>query len=195
MSMDISNLSEIIKKRRNIKPAAMNGKKIPDEQVQQLLELANWAPTHGYTEPWYFVVYSGDAVKRFCASHAELYKTHMPADRFVQGSYENLQKQGDLASHAILLCMKRGNKPGIPEMEEIASVACAVQNMWLGATAMGLAAYWGSGGMLLQPAMKEFLSLREEDKVLGILYLGYTDDVMPEGKRTKPMEEKVKWER
>jgi nitroreductase len=193
--MDITNLSEIIKKRRNIKPAAMNGNKIPDEQVQQLLELANWAPTHGYTEPWYFVVYSGDGVKRFCAAHAELYKANMPAERFVQGSYENLQKQGDLASHVIVLCMKRGNKPAIPELEEIASVACATENMWLGATAMGLAGYWGSGGMTLHPAMKDYLELREEDKVLGIFYLGYTNDPMPEGKRTKPMEEKVRWER
>jgi len=193
--MGTANLTSIIKQRRNIKPASMNGKKIPDEQVQELLELADWAPTHGYTEPWYFVVFSGDAVKRFCQDHANLYKANTPADKFAQASYDKLQQQGDLASHVIAICMKRGNKPAIPEIEEIASVACATQNLWLGATERGFAGYWGSGGMTFHPAMKEYLSLREEDKVLGFFYLGFTDEQLPEGKRLKPKEEKVKWEK
>jgi nitroreductase len=37
--------------------------------------------------------------------------------------------------------------------------------------------------------------LREEDKVAGIFHLGYTDEPIPEGRRLKPIEEKVKWER
>lgn len=193
--MEISNLTNIIEQRRNIKPFSMNGKKIPDEQIEQLLKLADWAPTHGYTEPWYFAVYAGDAVKRFCAAHAEIYKANTPPEKFAIGNYEKLQQQGDLSSHIIVICMKRGTKPGIPELEEIVSVGCAAQNLWLGATALGLAGYWGSGGMTFHPAMKEYLSLREEDKVLGIFHLGYTDEPIPEGRRLKPMEEKVKWER
>ena len=45
-------IADIIRSRRSIKPVKMNGKKIPDEQVKELLKLANWAPTHGRTEPW-----------------------------------------------------------------------------------------------------------------------------------------------
>jgi len=187
------NLSSIIKQRRNIKPDRMNGKRIPDEQVQELLDLADWAPTHGYTEPWYFVVFSGDGVKNFCQSHADMYKAHTPAEKFSQASYDKLAHQGDLASHAIAICMKRGSKPAIPELEEIASVACAAQNFWLGATERGFAGYWGSGGMTFHPAMKEYLSLGEADRLLGIFYLGYTDDAPAEGRRLKPREEKVKW--
>lgn len=193
--MDFEQLKSIITTRRNIKPFAMNGKHIPDEQIQSLLELADWAPTHGYTEPWYFPVFSGDAVKRFCLAHAELYKANTAPDKFILGNYEKLKTQGDLASHIIVLCMKRGNKPGIPEIEEIAAVSCAVQNLWLGATALGLAGYWGSGGMTFSPAMKDYLSLGEEDKVLGIFYLGYSDEPTPEGRRLKPLSEKVKWEK
>lgn len=193
--MEIANLTNIIEQRRNIKPFSMNGKKIPDEQIEQLLKLADWAPTHGYTEPWYFAVFAGDAVKRFCNAHAEMYKANTPAEKFIPGNYEKMQQQGDLSSHVIVICMKRGTKPGIPELEEIVAVSCAAQNLWLGATALGLAGYWGSGGMTFHPAMKEYLSLREEDKVLGIFYLGYTDEPIPAGKRLKPMEEKVKWEK
>ncbi|WP_217604199.1 nitroreductase [Chitinophaga sp. GbtcB8] len=185
-------LVTLIKDRRTIKPAAMNGKKIPDETIRQLLELANWAPTHGYTEPWYFVVYSGEGVKRFCTDHAELYKTHTPAAQYIPGNYEKLQHQGDLASHIIAICMKRGDNPKIPEIEEIAAVSCAVQNMWLGAAAEGIAAYWGSGGMTYTPAMQDYLGLRNQDKVLGFFYLGYTDQALPEGRRLKPIAEKVR---
>ncbi|WP_343693141.1 nitroreductase [Chitinophaga sp.] len=193
--MDFEQLKSIITNRRNIKPFAMNGKQIPDEQIQALLELADWAPTHGYTEPWYFPVFGGEAVKRFCADHAELYKANTTPEKFIPGNYEKLKTQGDLASHIIVLCMKRGNKPAIPEIEEIAAVSCAVQNLWLGATALGLAGYWGSGGMTFSPAMKAYLSLGEEDKVLGIFYLGYTDEPLPEGRRLKPLAEKIKWEK
>ncbi|MBW8684315.1 nitroreductase family protein [Chitinophaga rhizophila] len=191
--MENGNLTSIIRQRRNIKPASMNGKRIPDEQVRELLELADWAPTHGYTEPWHFVVFSGEGVKGFCQSHADIYQANTPADKFSQSTYEKLQQQGDLASHVIAICMKRGTKPAIPELEEIAAVACATQNMWLGATEKGIAGYWGSGGMTFHPAMKEYLELGEADKVLGFFYLGYTDEEIPAGKRLKPAEEKFRW--
>lgn len=51
MNNSFSVIADIIKNRRSTKPAQMNGKLIPDEQVQQLLELADWAPTHANTEP------------------------------------------------------------------------------------------------------------------------------------------------
>lgn len=186
-------IADIIARRRNVKPTSMNGQKIADEKIHQLLELANWAPTHGYTEPWHFTVYSGAAVQQFCADHAALYRTHTPAERFIAGNFDKLAQMGDLSSHVIAIAMKRGDKPNIPEMEEIAAVSCAVQNMWLGATAMGICAYWGTGGMTLQPAMREYLGLGEQDKVLGLFYLGYTDEELPAGKRVKPLSEKIVW--
>ncbi|MCW3467807.1 nitroreductase family protein [Chitinophaga nivalis] len=186
-------VEQAILSRRNVKPTSMNGKKIADETVQQLLQLADWAPTHGYTEPWYFVVFGGDKVSGFCTDHAELYKQHTPADKFIAGNYDKLKSQGDLASHVIAICMKRGSNPKIPVLEETASVACAVENMWLAATAQDIAAYWGSGGMTYHPAMKDYLGLGEEDQVLGFFYLGYTDEPAANGKRVKPLSEKVKW--
>jgi len=62
----------------------------------------------------------------------------------------------------------------------------------LAATSLNIASYWGTGGMTLKPAMKQFLQLGEDDRVMGVLYLGYADE-HPEGKRTIPLEEKVTW--
>ncbi|NML41359.1 nitroreductase [Chitinophaga sp. G-6-1-13] len=188
-----SYLEKIIASRRTVKPTSMNGRKIADETVQQLLQMADWAPTHGYTEPWYFVVYGGEKVQQFCTAHADLYKQFTPADKFIAGSYDKLKSQGDLASHVIAICMKRGSNPKIPVVEEIAAVSCAVQNMWLGATSQGIAAYWGSGGMTFHPAMQDYLGLGDADQVLGFFYLGYTDEPAQPGKRLKPLSEKVKW--
>ncbi|WP_325535818.1 nitroreductase [Chitinophaga sp.] len=193
MTTTTTEVEKIIAARRTVKPTSMNGQKIADETVQQLLQAADWAPTHGYTEPWYFVVYSGDKVQQFCTDHADLYKRVTPADKFITGNYDKLKDQGNLASHVIAICMKRGDNPKIPVIEEIAAVSCAVENMWLAATARNIAAYWGSGGMTFQPAMKEYLGLGEEDQVLGFFYLGYTDEPVQAGKRLKPLSEKVKW--
>src|SRR6476659_4403601 len=128
-------IASIIKNRRSIKPVKMNGKKIPGEHVRELLKLANWAPTHGRTEPWRFIVYSGDKVREFCRQHAELYKTHTPKGKFEQANYDKQMHNGDLASHLIVVIMKRGESPKIPALEEIAATAIAIQNILLGATA------------------------------------------------------------
>jgi nitroreductase len=190
MSESFSIIQKIITDRRTVKPAQMNGGKIPDEQVRSLLQLAHWAPTHGRTEPWRFIVFANDAAQGFCQQHAELYKNN--ATNFIQGTYDNLGHLGDKASHIIITIMERGNLPKIPVMEETAATAAAIQNILLGAEALGLASFWSTGGMALQPAMHEFLQLRDEDFVMGILYLGYTDTLNP-AVRNSTWENKVVW--
>lgn len=185
-----SAISTIIKNRRTIKPFMMNGSKIPDEQITELLELADWAPTHGLTEPWRFTVYADPS--QFCHKHAELYKQNTPADEFTQGVYDNFYNQGNKVSHVIIAVMRRGDLPKIPAFEEIAAVSAAIQNILLGATALNMASFWSTGGMILKPAMKAFLNLRDEDEVIGVLYLGYADE-HPQGVRQVALTDKVKW--
>ena len=192
MTETFAILSDIIAARRSIKPVKMNGKKIPDEQIRAILELANWAPTHGSTEPWRFIVHRGDAVKEFCRHHAELYRSHTPTDKFEQGNYDKQLHNGDLASHLIIAIMQRGNSPKIPALEEIAATAVAVQHLLLGATASGIASFWSTGGMAHHKAMKDFLGLREEDIVMGLLYFGYSDEQF-NGRRNTVVAEKSQW--
>ena len=192
MNEQFSILSHIIKSRRSIKPAKMNGKKIPDQQIKEILKLANWAPTHGRTEPWRFFVYSGEKVKEFCHQHAELYKANTAPDKFEQANYDKQLHNGDLASHIIVAMMQRGTLAKIPALEEVAATAIAVQNILLGATASGITSFLSTSGMTHHPAMKDLLQLKHEDVVLGILYLGYSDEKM-EGKRQTEIEEKVIW--
>jgi len=187
---DYTVVKSIIESRRTVKPPMMNGRQIPEAQVWELVSLANWAPTHGLTEPWRFKIYAGGQVQIFCREHANLYQNNTPPEKFKQDKFDKLVHMGDQASHIVIAIMHRGNLPAIPQLEEIAAASCAVQNILLGATAMGIASYWGSGGMAYHPVMQQYLSLAPEDLVLGILYLGYSDSQLP-GRRQTSIETKV----
>lgn len=191
--MNIEPIQSVIKNRRSCKPALMNGKKIDDSLINNLLELADWAPTHGHTEPWRFVVFANDAVKQFCKDHAELYKANTPEEKFETAKYEKLLYNGAQASHIIAVYMKRGTNPKITVMEEICAVASAVQNVLLGASALNIAALWSTGGLTFHPAMKTYFGLKEEDHMIGVLYLGYIDKAPKQGERIIPLQQKIEW--
>ena len=187
-------LKEIIENRRILKPEEFNGKIIPEDILQKVLEAANWAPTHGLTEPWRFIVFSGKkGVLQFGQLHAGLYKQETPEEHFLQKKYDTILHKPDHASHLIVIVMKRGDKENIPEQEELAATACAVQNMLLTASGFGLAVYWGTGGMCYHPSFKKHFELSEEDKIMGFLYMGYSDKEHTKGFRHTGMEEKTTW--
>ncbi|NCI45142.1 nitroreductase family protein [Sediminibacterium soli] len=194
MNASFEQLSGIIRKRRSVKPADMNGVSIDNGLVRQLLELADWAPTHARTEPWRFAVYEGKSKKRFCLDHAELYRAHTSSDKFMQGKYDKLKEQADTLSHIIVVYMKRTPGATIPVEEELAAVAAATQNLLLGAAALNIAALWSTGGMTHHPAMKTYLGMAPEDIVMGLLFLGYTDKPLPPAKRNIPLAEKIRWQ-
>jgi len=171
----------------------MNGQVIPDETVNELLALADWAPTHGRTEPWRFFVYGGQALKDFGATHADLYWDHTAEDKRQEATKEKLLHNVDNASHLVIAIMKRGENPKIPQLEEVASASASVQNVLLGATALGISSFWSTGGMAHTHALKDHLQLAAEDIVMGLIYLGYTDEPAKEGVRNTAIGEKVKW--
>ena len=81
-------------------------------------------------------------------------------------------------------------RPG--EMEEIAAVACAVENLWLSLAVYGLGGYWSTGGTTYDPAAGDFLGLEGEDRLMGFFYLGYTRIPSAKGTR-RPVGEKTTW--
>ncbi len=171
----------------------MNGRIIPDETVNRLLALADWAPTHGRTEPWRFFVYGGEALKQFGKAHADLYWQHTDEEKRQQAAYDKLLHNVDKASHLVIAVMKRGENLKIPQIEEIAAASAAIQNILLGATALGISSFWSTGGMTHSQALKDYLQLGKEDIVMGLIFLGHTDEPAKEGFRNISINEKVKW--
>ncbi len=186
-------VQSVIRQRRSVSAPKMNGKKIADETVKELLELADWAPTHGRTEPWRFFVYTGEGLKKWGETHANLYWEHTPEDKRQEMTREKLQHVADNASHLVIAVTKRGENVKIPLVEEIAATSAAIENILLGATAAGIASFWNTGGMAHSMALKNHLGLREDDHVMGLIYLGYTDEPAKDGVRNTPLSEKITW--
>ena len=111
--MDItpSQVSELIRKRRSIFPKSYNGKPISREIVQEVLENANWAPTHKMTEPWRFKVMAGGGLERLSQFLSAYYKEHTPADKFSEVKFKKLKNNPLKASCIIAICMKRDGCP------------------------------------------------------------------------------------
>ncbi|NJM14789.1 MAG: hypothetical protein HC896_04920 [Bacteroidales bacterium] len=51
----------------------ITGKKIDDDVIKEILELAVWAPTHKLTQPWHFVVFANQGVSTFFMKQKEIY--------------------------------------------------------------------------------------------------------------------------
>ncbi len=179
---------DLIRKRRAVFPAQYIDKAISKDKIETLLEAANWAPTHRRTEPWRFKVITGEARKRLGIFMSETYEKH--AERPKQVKIKKFRDNPTRAGAVIIICMQRDPNESLPEWEEIAATAMAVQNMWLGCTAMGIGSYWSSPSLIEH--MGEFIDLSPGERCLGLFYMGYYEGQLPEGVR-QPIEEKTKW--
>ena len=192
MEYNVDELNRLIRSRRSVFPKQFApGKTVDDAIVRQILENATWAPSHGSTEPWRFVVFNGKGLEKLAQFQSELYKV-TAGDQFKEATYTKLKENPLKASHIIALCMKRSETRRHPEIEEVEAVACAVQNIYLSVTAYGLGGYWTSGGITYNEKAKAFFGLEADDKLLGFFYLGHVAIPSPAGKRA-PLEEKVVW--
>ena len=192
MNFDINQLNKLMRERRSTFPKQYDpGKHVDDGIITQMLENANWAPTHKLTEPWRFTIFTGKGLKTFAGLQATVYK-NSAGDNYKEDNYQKLLTTPLLASHVISIGMKRHADKNIPEMEEIAAVACAVQNMYLTAAACNIGCYWTTGGVTFNEAAKPFFDLDTTDKLMGFLYVGVIATPSPRGIRG-PIEEKVKW--
>ncbi len=189
-------VSQLLRERRSIYPAQFTGAPVDDEMIKEMLENANWAPTHRFTEPWRFVVFSGDGLKKLAEFQSNLYKeVSSKAGDFDEVKFQKLATKPLMSSHIIAIGMARDPKESVPEVEEVSSVAMAVQNMYLTATANSVGCYWGSGGVTYYEEAKPFFGLGAQDKLLGFLYVGTINKDKPLTGRRKPVEDKVRWVR
>ena len=191
MKFDPNQLNALIRARRStFVNQYIEGQKIPDDIIWQILENANRAPNHGQTEPWRFCVFSGDGLQKLADFQASEYKIQA-GDNFKADKYQKLLTAPLKCSHIISIGMKKSDGR-IPEVEEIEAVACAVQNIYLSITAYELGGYWTTGGITYFESAKDFFGLGEKDRLLGFFYLGYIATPSPLSRRL-PIKEKVTW--
>ena len=181
-------LETIIKNRRAVFPPQYNDKPISKEAILKILEAANWAPTHRKTEPWRFKIMHGESQAALGVFLADKYKE--TAKFFSEFKYENIKNYPKKSGCVIAVCMQRDPKESLPEWEEIAAVAMAVQNMWLMCTDLGIGAYLSTPNLVKY--FHEFHALNEGERCLGFFYMGHYDQALPAWDRS-PIEDKTHW--
>ena len=186
MRFNVSEINDCIRTRRSIYPVQFSDREISKELIEVMLENARWAPTHKLTQPWRFKVFIDEGKQRFADFHSEKYKEITPEEKFSEMKYKKIRQNAERSSVVIAIVLHRDEKASIPEEEEIASVAMAVQNMHLTCSAYGLGAYWGSGGLTRHEEMEQFLKLADNERCLGFFYIGYPAMDWP--KKTERME-------
>jgi len=181
-------VSQIIKERRSIFPASYIKKEISIEVINQILETANYAPTHKLTQPWRFTVIRKAGLATLGAELGKLYKELVPAHQFLQKKYDSFSEKTSQSDCIIAINMAVSGK--IPEWEELAAVSCAVQNMALTAESLKVGAYWSSPPLI--DDLGSFLGLKKNEKCIGLFYMGYHNEKPWAPNRTS-IEEKVTW--
>jgi len=190
--MSLDAISHLIRNRRSIYTEMYDEKPIPTEIIETILENATWAPTHKKTEPWRFLVYhSEEARKSLSELLLKNYLAVSVGEDYSLVKEKKVKSRPLQAGVAIVLILQKHPESGLPEWEEIAALACGVQNMYLTATAAGLGSYWSTPNLITDE--RAFFNLEENESCLGVFYAGYMKADLEFGSSRKSISEKAEW--
>lgn len=192
MRFNLSEINDLIKSRRTIYPEQFSERKVHKEQIELILNNAQWAPTHGNTQPWRFHVFQEHGLQKLSTFLGETYLELTKKEDQNDAKLAKLIRRPLISSVVIAVSMKRQEEEKISELEEIEAVACCIQNMYLTCTAYGLGGFWSTPKLIYNQKMNDFLGLGYKDKCLGLFYIGYPGIDWPASHR-KPLEYNTTW--
>lgn len=176
----MSSLLETIASRRSSYPDQFIDKEITREVLDQLLKSASYAPSHRKTYPWRFVVFNGASKTELGNFLAATYQKITPQEKYSSFKHKKVGDKVKKSGSVIAICMQRDPNESVPEWEEVAATAMAVQNIWLQLEGLDLGGYWSSPS--LKDYLKDFVTLEEGQKCLGFFYLGYINKGISDNK-------------
>jgi nitroreductase len=149
MTMD---LEEAIRSRRTHK--AYGADPVDRATLDELFELARWAPNHNLTNPWRFRVVGEQALERLKAASAP-------------DAAGKLHRAPTLVVASAVL-----SGDPVADEEDLASAAVAAYIVLLAGHARGLATYWRTPAVLRTPAGRAAVGLGDDERAVGLLHLG-----------------------
>ena len=127
---------------------------VPRETLDELFELARWAPNHNLTNPWRFRVLGPGAL-----------------ERLKQAAGPEAGAKLDRAPTLVVCSCRLGGDP-VQDEEDLHATACAAFIVLLAAHARGLAGYWRTPSVLREPEGRAAVGLPEDERFVGLLHLG-----------------------
>jgi len=182
---------QAIKSRRSI--GLVDEREVPQEVIEELLEAAIWAPNHKKTEPWKFLVIRGEGRRKLGEEMARIMEERTK-DLPEEDARKIVEKVRIGPLRAPVIITLAVSPTGIvPDIEEITACGCALQNILLAATSMGLATYVRTGAIAFEKELNKYLHLEEKDSILGFVYIGYPKNAIPIERKRTPAKDKTLW--
>ena len=158
------SIDELIRGRRTHKAYAPEP--VDRATLEELFELARWAPNHNLTNPWRFRVLGPQALAALKAAAGPEAAAKL-----------------DRAPTLIAASVLRSDDDAVADEEDFAAAAVATFIVLLGAHARGLGGYWRTPAVLRTPEGRAALAIPDEERVLGLIHLGQVkgpDKLAPE---------------
>jgi nitroreductase len=187
---NIDILEGEIRNRRAVYPAMYKDETISKEELLEIIDNARWAPTHRLTQPWRFIVFQSESLVKLSEYLGEYYQKNTPEESFSEIKFNKTIGKPLKSGCVLAIILHRDPEEKVPEWEEVASLGMAVQNIWLSCSARGIGAYWSSPQSAIMA--NDFLNLAENEKCLGLFYMGWRKTNPPAPER-KPMEDIVSY--
>lgn len=149
------------------------------EALEQILKAALRAPDHAMLRPWRYLIVEGEAREKLGRLFVKARKPDTPEQE------KKLLDAPMRAPMVIIAVATIKDNPKVPPIEQVCSVAAAVQNMSVAIHALGYGSIWKTGGVAYDKAVNAELGLALTDQIVGYLYVGtptFTDRPVPEHK-------------
>lgn len=143
--------------------------------IAQLCDIAVWAPNHKLTWPWVFCEVRGAARKQLgdtCADVMAAQNEPSPRVQKTRGKFER--------APVVLVVGSEAGDTDLRTAENRDAVSAGVQNVLLGATALGLASFWSSCPTGANDAVARFCGFADNTTIVAMIYLGWPTD-LPKG--------------
>ena len=147
------NVDDAIRTRRTHK--AYGSEPVARNVLDELFELARWAPNHHLTNPWRFRVLGPDALSRL-----------------KEAAGPEAAAKLERAPTLVAATAVRDDDP-VQDEEDLCATACAIYAVLLAAHGRGLAGYWRTPGVLRTPEGLAALGIPDSERFVGLIHLGF----------------------
>ncbi len=145
-------VEQAIRDRRTHK--AFGQRPVPRQAIEELFELARWAPNHHLTNPWRFRVLGPAALERLKEA----------------AGAEAAPKLDRAPTLVVCSCITSGDP--VQDEEDLCATACAAYIVLLGAHARGLAGYWRTPAVLRTERGREAVGMLAGERFVSLIHLG-----------------------
>jgi nitroreductase len=174
MTVPFDQFADLVRARRTHMFVDIE-RQVPATTIEQLCELATWAPNHKRTWPWRFAHLTGPARGRLGNAFADdMAERHFGDD----GKLAKTRTKYFRAPSILVIASAAHDNPTLHE-ENRDCVSAGVQNLLLGATALGLATFWSTPGLSDSKRAKELCGFDPTDTITGVIYIGWPTKQAP----------------